>query len=31
MRHLGEAGVYAVGDPVKRGRCGLLDTYPVTA
>ncbi|MET8361527.1 cupin [Micromonospora sp. NPDC005171] len=29
--HLGEAGVYAVAEPVERGRlgmCGLLDTYP---
>ncbi|MGW3810334.1 hypothetical protein ACWD50_27265, partial [Micromonospora sp. NPDC005113] len=29
--HLGEAGVYAVDEPVERGRlgmCGLLDTYP---
>ncbi|GAB3933937.1 hypothetical protein GCM10027614_06010 [Micromonospora vulcania] len=33
-RHLGEAGVYAVDEPVERGRlgmCGLLDTYPATA
>ncbi|RLP88299.1 cupin [Micromonospora sp. BL4] len=32
--HLGEAGVYAVDEPVERGRlgmCGLLDTYPATA
>ncbi|MBQ1034874.1 cupin domain-containing protein [Micromonospora sp. C81] len=30
-RHLAEAGVYAVDEPVERGRlgmCGLLDTYP---
>ncbi|RZT78800.1 hypothetical protein EV382_1993 [Micromonospora violae] len=29
--HLGDAGVYAVHEPVERGRlgmCGLLDTYP---
>ncbi|MEU8157250.1 cupin domain-containing protein [Micromonospora sp. NPDC048986] len=29
--HLGDAGVYAVSEPVERGRlgmCGLLDTYP---
>ncbi|MEU8170001.1 cupin domain-containing protein [Micromonospora sp. NPDC049004] len=29
--HLGDAGVYAVPEPVERGRlgmCGLLDTYP---
>ncbi|MEU8258031.1 cupin [Micromonospora inaquosa] len=29
--HLGEAGVYAVAEPVERGRlgmCGLLETYP---
>ncbi|MGC4853173.1 cupin domain-containing protein [Micromonospora sp. DT4] len=32
--HLGDAGVYAVGEPVERGRlgmCGLLDTYPTSA
>jgi mannose-6-phosphate isomerase-like protein (cupin superfamily) len=32
--HLGDAGVYAVGEPVERGRlgmCGLLDTYPASA
>ncbi|MET7822594.1 cupin domain-containing protein [Micromonospora zamorensis] len=31
IRHLAEAGVYAVDEPVERGRlgmCGLLDTYP---
>ncbi|MFC8297958.1 cupin domain-containing protein [Micromonospora orduensis] len=31
--HLGEARVYAVDEPVERGRlgmCGLLDTYPAT-
>ncbi|MEV4765794.1 cupin, partial [Micromonospora chokoriensis] len=33
-RHLGEAGVYAVDEPVERGRlgmCGLLDTYPAAS
>ncbi|WP_433124360.1 cupin domain-containing protein [Micromonospora sp. CA-240977] len=33
-RHLGEAGVYAVDEPIERGRlgmCGLLDTYPAAS
>ncbi|MBM0279818.1 hypothetical protein JM949_33815, partial [Micromonospora sp. STR1s_6] len=32
--YLGEAAVYAVDEPVERGRlgmCGLLDTYPAHA